>query len=274
MALPEDDMSLAPAVRQYMLLCLVALGVMVLALLEDNLGWWGVLPFVVGSMAVVSNWSGGPVLVLLSVLCLAPAYVRGVGPFQFFQMILLSGGLPILRRGLPPRELATSTDLLFCAAMLTYFIGHFRLLSLIGPIFPPDRRPAPGGKRRGPATEEVPRRSPDLVPPHELIQMILTLPVWCGAAYFAWMGIASRRSGIPELTPRHWRLLVLCWGSTLVLAIGRAVIGYLGRSVAPPQESLLYLQDQLWIQTRSAQSTFNRMLTALRLRGQRKEEKG
>jgi hypothetical protein len=46
----------------------------------------------------------------------------------------------------------------------------------------------------------------------------------------------------------------------------------LGRRRAPTEENLLYLQDQLWQQTRHEQATLNRWLVWARLRWQRRKE--
>ena len=54
---------------------------------------------------------------------------------------------------------------------------------------------------------------------------------------------------------------------------GAAVLAWLGRMLASRQQSLMFLQDQLWAQTRGEQRRINRWAVWARLRRQRKEEK-
>ena len=72
-----------------------------------------------------------------------------------------------------------------------------------------------------------------------------------------------------------WHLLVLIWLGSLVLMGASAVLAYVERAQAGPEESLLYLQDQLWTQTRGEQRRIHRWMVWLRLRRQKQqEEKG
>ena len=50
------------------------------------------------------------------------------------------------------------------------------------------------------------------------------------------------------------------------------MLAYLHQARAGPAASLLYLQDQLWQQTRREQNRINRWLTAARLWWQKKKE--
>jgi hypothetical protein len=75
-----------------------------------------------------------------------------------------------------------------------------------------------------------------------------------------------------ELSPVAWRNVSYFWAFVMVVSLCVAVFRYLGRSGARPEENLLYLQDQLWRQTRHEQSTLNRWLVWARLRWQRRKE--
>jgi hypothetical protein len=75
-----------------------------------------------------------------------------------------------------------------------------------------------------------------------------------------------------DLDPTLWRLLLLVWGMGLGLAGLHAFLSYVGRIQASREESLLYLQDQLWSQTRGEERRINRWAVWGRLRRQRKEE--
>jgi hypothetical protein len=64
-----------------------------------------------------------------------------------------------------------------------------------------------------------------------------------------------------------WQALLLLWAGGLGLALAASVLGYLGWSRATPEESRLYLQDQLWRETRAEQGEVNRWRVWARRRG-------
>jgi hypothetical protein len=110
----------------------------------------------------------------------------------------------------------------------------------------------------------------------ELTPLLMTVPVCCLAGYFLWL-LLVRVPQPPELPLSkfrdEWGLLVLCWFLATAGLVGSLVTGYLDRARASPGQNLLYLQDQLWRQTRREQGRLNRWLVAARLRGQRRKEK-
>ena len=57
-----------------------------------------------------------------------------------------------------------------------------------------------------------------------------------------------------------WHLLLLLWLFAVVLIVLTSLTGYLGALRMTPAESALYLQDQLWRQTRREQARLNRWL--------------
>jgi len=59
----------------------------------------------------------------------------------------------------------------------------------------------------------------------------------------------------------------------VALAAGSAVLAYARQASATPEEALLYLQDQVWRDTRCEQSRINRWLVWARLRWQRRKER-
>jgi hypothetical protein len=76
-------------------------------------------------------------------------------------------------------------------------------------------------------------------------------------------------SRLPDVV---WQFFVVVWAVATLLVVARGFLGYLGRLRASREESLLYLQDQLWTQTRGEQRRITRWLAWSRLRGQRKKE--
>ncbi|MGH7225715.1 MAG: hypothetical protein ACRELF_21055, partial [Gemmataceae bacterium] len=105
----------------------------------------------------------------------------------------------------------------------------------------------------------------------EMALLGFVLPVWMGLAVLVWTWMME---GVPPLGMRReaWRVLRLVWAILAGLAITGTVTSYLRLITATSEESLLYLQDQCWRQTRREQSSLNRWLTWARLRAQRKKE--
>ncbi len=91
--------------------------------------------------------------------------------------------------------------------------------------------------------------------------MGLALPAWAGLAVMVWTWMMEE--GVPPLDMRSevWRVLRIAWIALASTAATGIVAGYLRRTMATPEESLLYLQDELWRQTRREQSSLNRWLT-------------
>jgi hypothetical protein len=241
-----------PAVRNYTLLCLASVFVLVVCLLDRGLGWWALLPALIGCIALLVRWGMGPPLMLLSLTGLILSSTRYRWAYVSWE-----------RRSIP-----TVMDLVLCAATLAYVVGQYRLLSLVRNVFPTD----PRGKRAGTSPEAATRRSADLVSPWELGRVVLTLPLWTGLSVIAWRWL---RDDSPSLgiAPEVWRGLLIAWVILAVLGVVGIAGGYARQNAATPEESLLYLQDQLWRGTRREQGSLNRWLTWARLRAQRRREK-
>ncbi len=260
-ATPGDPRS-HPAIRNYTLFCLAALFLLVVCLANRGLEWWCLLPALIGCLTLLTHWSYGPPLVLLSLVGLLGVYRprwNAAGWSPRFQ----TPGL---------------MDLVLCTAVLGYVVGQYRLLSMMRNIFTPDPR-----RRR---IDPSQRRSPDLVKGREVVLVGLSLPVWTGLALMVWSyGMAGLATPTAWSRPfgwyeSHWldllldiaRELSLIWaGLALLAAVGTAV-SYVWWATATPEESLLYLQDQCWRMTRREQGLLNRWLMWTRLRAQRKKE--
>ncbi len=241
-----------PAVRNYMLWCLAALFLVVVCLAGRGLEWWCLVPALIGCLSLLMNWNHGPPLVLLSLAVLqAIPGSRAHGSYWGWSRF----------------QTPTATDFVLCLAVLAYVVGHYRLLSLMRHIFPLDSRRPRAGADADPAR----RRSADLVTPWEMALLGLALPVWAGLAVMVWTWMME---GVPplDMRPEVWRVLRIAWIALALTAATGIVAGYLRRTMATPEESLLYLQDELWRQTRREQSILNRWLTWARLRAQRKQE--
>ncbi|HZY84830.1 MAG TPA: hypothetical protein VFE78_08360 [Gemmataceae bacterium] len=247
---PEADLSSHPAVRGYSLVCLVALLALTLFVTERGMGWWGLMPVFLGAAAVLFRWGVGPPLVLVTLAILLAAQAR----FR-------------LTESARPSLLA---DLGVCLAVLAYTAAQYRLLGLTRHVLPPDtrRRTLPGQGKA--AAAEGPRRSPGSVGPWELPGLLLTLLMWAVVAAFAWarLQLQEPMEGLPEVV---WRVILLAWVFAVGLAVTAAGLSYLGMAQAGRAVARVFLQDQVWRETRPDQARLNRWLVWARLRRQRKE---
>jgi hypothetical protein len=251
---PDLDPQTHPAVRHYTLLCLLSLLVLTLGLAQLDVGGLALLPLLAGSVAVAACWSVGPPLVLI---CL--------GGVMFVQLRARGRGL---LAGLPG---SFAADLAVCVAALAYVMGQYRLQSLVRNVFPPDyRRKRPRGGTPGPRLPppEQPR-SPDLVGQAEWLQLVLTALVVAGLASTLWSFVVRLRPAL-GFDSREWQGLLLVWAGGSLMVLAGTVAGYLRLRKQTPEESLMYLQDQLWRETRREQSRLTRWLVWARLRRQRK----
>jgi hypothetical protein len=240
-----------PAVRNYSLLCLASVFVLVVCMVDRGLGWGSLLPALVGTIALLAQWSMGPPLMLLSLtgLILSSTGYRGTYPIW-------------ARRTIP-----TVMDLILCAAVLAYVIGQYRLISLSRNIFPIDPR-----HKRGSSAGSATRRWADLVRPREFGLIVLGLPLWTGLSVIAWEWLMGQTPSL-GIAPEVWRALLIAWVALVVLGVVATVGGYTRQNAVTPAESLLYLQDQLWRGTRREQTSLNRWITWARLRARRRREK-
>jgi hypothetical protein len=255
----------------YLLICLCTLVVMVVALTEYGLGEIALIPFALGALALWMRWTSVPPF-LLMVLGFLVMYHSSSADARAFR-----GRLVPAARTLAVRDPATAMNFILVAATVAFTIAYYRRLSILENVFPADPRKAPptepGGK---PVPLRPARRSAALATPPELVALAVAVPAWCALGYFLWVALA--RTPPPPDWPANqlrgeWGLLVLCWALAVGGMAGAAFLGYLGRARATPDQSLLFLQDQLWRQTRREQSRINRWLVWARLRGQRRRER-
>src|SRR5262249_37176819 len=112
-----------PAVRDYALVCLAALLMVALIMLQDPIGLIALLPVLVGIISLAIFWAAGPVLVLLTltILCLLRR--------QFFVTMMPGFQQP-----------TEGFDLILGLVLAIYCIGHYRLQSLVRNASPYDYR--------------------------------------------------------------------------------------------------------------------------------------
>lgn len=240
-----------PAVRNYMLICLAALFMLVLCLAERDLEWWSLTPAFIGCLTLLTYWNHGPPLVLLSLAGLLG--MARPGPLRFAaSWTRLQSPSPM--------------DCLLCLVVLAYVLAHYRLLALVRRIFPGEGR----GLALKDQAEPMPRRAADLVSSHEMVLVATALPLWSGAAVLVWIGLMDSTPTL-QIPWALWRALQIVWIMLALLAVGGSAVYYRRRSTATPEESLLCLQDELWRHTRREQSLFHRWLAWARRRARRRE---
>jgi hypothetical protein len=237
-----------PAVRHYTLFCLASLLLLVVCLFERGLGWYCAIPALIGVSSLLMRWGLGPPMVLVSLTGLLVA-----SPFRYPYQ--------------PRLQSPTWLDLLLCVAATAYALAHYRLLSLLLHIFPPDSRRA----RETP--DPTRRRSPDQVSATELVSLGMGVVTWTILALLVWTWMSKSNETPLGMSADAWRVLRLIWAFLFVLTATAVVIAHRRMKRASPQECLLYLQDEVWRLTRREQSSLNRWLSWARLRGRKKKEK-
>jgi hypothetical protein len=282
---PLDDRD-AQGVRLYVFLCTVSAAVMALVLVARNLGSGALLPAGVGVVMALVRLRSGALLLLLSLVWVGLADRLGHSPLEL-GVLVLTAALSLLTHVPLPRMPANpwshlttprpGLDVLLCAAVLLYVGSYYRLLSVTRYILPIDRRrrvAAPGaGKKGRPSFGAVleQKRSPALVEGREIGRLLMAVSVGVVVAelLMSWLRGRHARNDLRWLVPLDtslpladslWQVLVLLWLFAVMLMVVHAVIGYLGLRRLSPEEAALYLQDQLWRQTRREQARLNRWL--------------
>ncbi len=257
--------------RTYAVICLLSLLMVVILMMLDGMGVWSVLPMLVGGVAFLLRWRTGPPLVLFIFLWMAPTHYPGLLPESF--LVAVAGWSEL---GHGPFDRSTKLeDVLICAALLTYTVSCYRSLALSHSVFPQEYQRFVGlnaQKKQSalPALPLVPRPGEPFDPRE--------LPILFGAmggCLVLGFGIWALSWYLPPKLGRsqeEWRNIMFFWAFSLSLAVVLAYFRYQARRRALLEENLLYLQDQLWRQTRREQGTINRWLVWARQRWQRRKE--
>jgi hypothetical protein len=265
--LPPDQ---HPAVRDYGLLCMGALTLMVAALVLRKPDPWVLLPALLGALGLMFRWRAGPVIVLLAVLLLLGSWWVGTSPGRIFAYLLgwvvlvagrFRGIAPQWRPGVPSREVVPVSDFLLAVSAVAYAAAQYRVQGLTRRLFPAAKKGDDAG-----------RRSPDTVRGREVLLM-LAAPVVCGAgAALIWRWLRRQTTDL-EISDPAWQGILVIWllgGGVLAVAAG---LRYLALRRMEPLEAQLYLQDVLWRETRREQRRLNRWLAWAWLRRRRREER-
>jgi len=273
--------------RFYAVLALLALLAAALPLLLRGLELWALFPSLLGALALAARWRSGPALYLLALLWVGVADRIGVSPWEMLEFVAVAlvrlihqdPAVSMHRSLAPPRmeEQVPLLDMFQAVAVLIYVAGHYRFLGVTRNLFPLDRRrrvrrpdpERPGRVVLGPVLEQ--KRSPEAVDPQEVGPLILVGAVCAclGQLLWLWVSARSARRDLDGLRYRGininidrglWQLAVLLWLFSLLLVVAAGVIAYLGQRRLTADEAGLYLQDELWRQTRREQSRINRWL--------------
>jgi hypothetical protein len=280
---PEAVAEPDDGVRNYLFLCYAAQLALLLLLLERGLQLWGLLPVLIGCGSVALRWRLGPLVFLIALaglLYIAPALDA------------------VLRAG---QRWSTSSvsDVLLCAAVLAFLVGHYRLQGLVHFIFPRDPRRTTKPPRSRPVP--VAARPPFVVPPQrsplsastaELVLLLVSLPLWlvlalvCEAKLIPheaplqelgkdWssrthydyeiMGARTASFVVGALWQGRWLLWTFGGGGLLVASL----FGYLAWVRASAAEAQIYLQDTVWKETCREQ----RRIQSWRVWGRRRQRK-
>jgi hypothetical protein len=263
---PVDPKGMPPLVRNYSLLAVASLVIMALLLAsEGGPGVWGLLPVLVGLIGLLTRWPAAPVFVLLTILATL--------------VIVRQFTIPLLVEQ-PPGLLG---DMLLAMCMLAYSAAHMRLVTLTRHSLPPD----PRRKRRTPGRRVVGRWLLPQPPARrtawqgnagELMALLASVPLFAIVATLLWVRLVLdmtlsqgvRGQILPDVV---WQAVLVIWVVAVAILCARAFLAYLARAQASPEESLMYLNDQLWDATRGEQARINRWLAWARLRARQKEEK-
>jgi hypothetical protein len=244
--------------RNYFGVCLVLLLVLLLMLLRRGVGPVALLPIVPALLGVVFRWGFSPLLTFL--------LLAGV---LFFRDVMLqpssAGSPPRI-----PRKPFGLTEWVLCGAFLGYVIAHYRLLGLHTSLFPSETPPAQK-KPPTPTPAAPPETGRRLFSPYEISWLVLSLPIWAFVAQVCWKILPS------EFTPfgldaYKGQGLALAWAVGVAGLLAAGFLGYLGRQRWTRTEAQLFLQDQLWHETRREQQRISRRLVWARLTRRRKEK--
>jgi hypothetical protein len=248
-------------------ICMVALVLMAVALdslLGSTSRFVQLIPIGVGAVALRFQLGTGPLLLL----ALVSGLLFAGSPRE---LVAVSSG--------SPRVLAWlfGYRLLLAASSLAFTIAYWRLLSLETEIFPPDRRKKSAvNLLQKSSSDHQSARAAQSTSSAELVSMVFALAFSTLAGYLIWLGL-DRLSAPVELQigedAPQWRLLVVACAIVIIGVCGGVAVGFLNRATATPRQNLLYLQDQLWRETRSDQGRVNRWLARARMKMRRKKEK-
>jgi hypothetical protein len=254
----KDDPLGQPGARDYTLVCVAALLVQVVVLVQEmDIGLWVVLPLLIGCAGLVARWGVGPPLVLL---CITAFYL-----LRYRYRIPWGSDLALDPLG----------DGALAVATLVYIAGAYRLLSITRRAFPQEARrgrlPA-GSPPRWLPPDASTQRSAEQVRTTEVAALLLMGVLFVALACLAWFSVTEAfRYPLLQVDRTTWQTLLVIWLTFLALVVSSSVLGYLGWQQMSRTEAILYLQDQLWRQTRAEQASVQGWLVWAKLRAERRK---
>jgi hypothetical protein len=262
---PRPAASEESAVRNYTLICVAALFVILLSQQGDLTGLLTLLPILAGAIGLAMRSSTASAMLLLT-----------LGGKIF--LVDVFGTPSWFRRGFLSSRSFQFTDILLCAGVLAYVMAHYRLTGLVGSIFPRDPR-RPGGKPdrdgHGETTREPDqKRSKRLVGPTEFAVLLVALPACVLVGQLVWKVLPRPWADVYiPLWLAEWTGLILpAFVLAALLLVAWGLFGYWGRRGMSVQEGEIMLQDVIWHETRREQRWITRWLAWARLRRQREEK--
>jgi hypothetical protein len=265
-----------PVIRMYQLAALGALLVVTVNLVDGRLGVWTLAPLLMGSLVLLTGWSSGALIVLGVTFLVVLCHRLGYSPDDLLWRMFLGHSRYSSR---PPRPTLIG-EVSLCAAVVTYVACHYRLVGLTGRLFPAEQRennpwwghaPARGTTPIRKEVEPWQRRPPARASSTELYGVLLAALACPVAATILWV-LANRLRGPEVLSRSEERVVLLIWFMASILIGAYAVLSYMRQTQASPDEQRMYLQDQLWRETRRDQGRLNRWLVWRRLRAQKRKE--
>jgi hypothetical protein len=230
-----------------------------MALVEQQLWPWALLPAAVAFLATISRLRSGSALFLVAL----------TGVFL----------VDSLRRpGINLSPLYPSTILL-CGAALAFVIGHGRLLSLTLGILPRDLRRDEWLRtiliRRG-QTEALSyppqqRLAEGTGPGGETLRMLLLLPLWLTVGELAWTWLSHRTTTL-AVNPGLWRLVICLLVGAMLLVTSYVVFTLWRYATMSRSEAHMILQDAQWWELRREQQIISRWVAWARQQLGRKEK--
>jgi hypothetical protein len=255
-AAPPRDLS---ARHAYMIVSVVAVGVIFLIELRGELFYSSLLVLMAGLVSIVAPQRISP---LLTVVVFVVSHLTNHFFWFGFEVSWQPTGWSL--------QLA---DVARSGALLAYVAGHYRLQALTDHILPPDPRHRAGPSRfHWSALQWLPdlvlrRRSAKLISTDEMAQLLLTLPFFAVLAQIVGF-FFTRPWNLAELPSRYTRVILFAW----LLGIGglvlAALVNHWRRRSMSPDEALLFLQDTHWVDLRRDQHRAQRACARARLRRQ------
>ncbi len=153
-----------------------ALFLLVVCLADRGLGWWCLMPALIGGVALLLHWSLGPPLVIVSLtgLLLSGARYRWGYPYWARNQVPTLMDLLLVRPCWP----TSWGTIAFCLWCVTSF------------------RRTLGGRSGGTSADPARRRSADRVEAWEMALLVLALPLWTGLAVVVWGWMMETCAGL------------------------------------------------------------------------------